>query len=91
MGIESINIRLKKPHQTAFAGNHSWICFLFIMSIDILLLTCSRYCGKFVLAHRIRIYESFFFVRFVSLRPESTATVMAGRPVHPTTLSPGQA
>ena len=31
------------------------------------------------------------FVCFVALRPKSTAMVMAGRSVHLTTLSPGQA
>ena len=31
------------------------------------------------------------FVCFVALRPKSTALVMAGRPVHLTTLFPGQA
>ena len=31
------------------------------------------------------------FVCFVSLRPKSTAMVMAGRSVHLTTLFPGQA
>ena len=31
------------------------------------------------------------FVCFVALRPKSTATVMAGRSVHLTTLFPGQA
>ena len=31
------------------------------------------------------------FVRFVALRPKSTAMVMAGRSVHLATLFPGQA
>ena len=31
------------------------------------------------------------FVCFVALRPKSTAMVIAGRPVHLTTLFPGQA
>ena len=36
-------------------------------------------------------WELFCFVCFVALRPKSTAMVMAGRPVHLTTIFPGQA
>ena len=35
--------------------------------------------------------DDFYFICFVPLRPKSTAMVMAGRPVHLTTLFPGQA
>ena len=43
------------------------------------------------IAKRDNCQVLFVFVCFVALRPKSTATVMAGRSVHLTTLFPGQA
>ena len=51
--------------------------------------------------HTVRVHKSLkqvkvgwlvgWLVGFVALRPKSTAMVIAGRPVHLTTLFPGQA
>ena len=38
-----------------------------------------------------KVYTILFVCLFVALHPKSTAMVMAGRSVHLTTLSPGQA
>ena len=40
---------------------------------------------------KLKGMTNVLFVCFVALRPKSTAMVIAGRSVHPTTLFPGQA
>ena len=60
-------------------------------TVNILVTTCMRKKINNNYEHHYMHVSLFLFVCFVTLRPKTTAMVMAGWSVHLTTLFPGQA